>query len=211
MSVPLDDGFSYTAYDPYSGWAGDPLYFTDFEEDGVVSGSPESHSSSWEESGIVGTRTHTWSSSSGNLTGYLGAGPALGVNGLYAADGSLLSAIEADSQQIKGSNGGGGFRTAGWSSSTPYSTGNWGFRQGYVAPDSMPLYLSASALDLGVAGLGYLPSPAGSTFGLTPSTNAATANGLPDQEASVLGNMAQNQACPTACRDRPRRRRRRCW
>ena len=58
----------------------------------------------------------------------------------------------------------------------------------------MPVYLSGSALDLGVARLGFLPD--GPTFGITPNTNAATTAGLPNQEASALGNMAQNQGPP---------------
>jgi hypothetical protein len=52
------------------------------------------------------------------------------------------------------------------------------------------LYLSGSALDLGVGKLGSFLS--GSTFGFTPNTNAATLLGLPDQEATALGNMAQD-------------------
>ena len=51
-----------------------------------------------------------------------------------------------------------------------------------------------SALDLGVARQGFLPD--GPTFGFTPNTNAATLLGLPNQEATALGNMAQNQGPP---------------
>ena len=54
----------------------------------------------------------------------------------------------------------------------------------YVVPDSAPVFLSASALDLGVAKPGFLPY--GSTFGVLLSTNAATPLGLPDKEATAM-------------------------
>jgi hypothetical protein len=61
-------------------------------------------------------------------------------------------------------------------------------------PDAAPTFLTGSALELGLAEPGFLPY--GLTFGLTPSTNAATPSGLPDQEAKAMGNMAQNQGAP---------------
>ena len=47
-----------------------------------------------------------------------------------------------------------------------------------------PVFLVGSALDLGVAKPGYLPY--GATFGVIPSTNAATLFGLPDEEATAF-------------------------
>ena len=124
VSVPLAYGLSYTDYDPPYGWLGVPHTFTDFEENGIVSGSPASHSSNWEESGIVGDDPHLVINS-GQLDGLPGSRggarsgraqrrgrrPALGDRGRL--------------QQMTGSTGRGGFKTAGWSSATPYSIGSW--------------------------------------------------------------------------------------
>ena len=69
-------------------------------------------------------------------------------------------------------------------------------------PDSVASYLTGSTLSLGEAPVGSFLSS--STFGFTPNTNAATANGLPDEEATALGNMAQNQGPPDGVsRDAP--------
>ena len=131
--------------------------------------------------------------------------PEIGVGGVIedASDGSLLSVIEdgpvntgrVTVSQMSGTLYLSGQPTEGGSSgSGSSSSSRSGDPQPYVVPRSVPVYLSGSALDLGVARLGFLPD--GPTFGITPNTNAATTAGLPNQEASALGNMAQNQGPP---------------
>ena len=58
------------------------------------------------------------------------------------------------------------------------------------------MFLSGSASDVGVAEPAFLPYAPSSTFGVAPSTNPATPYGLPDEEASALGNMAQDKGDP---------------
>ena len=63
----------------------------------------------------------------------------------------------------------------------------------YYFPGSA-LYLFGSALDLGTVAPGAFVT--GSEFGIDPSTNDMTPNGLPSQEATALGNMADNSGRP---------------
>ena len=129
--------------------------------------------------------------------------PAFGVPGWEnASEGSPLSVIEEDQLNL-------GQVTLDAESGTLYLSGprvkddftagggtssSSGGPNSYRVPDSAPVFLAGSALDLGVATPGFLPY--GTTFGVAPSTNAATPSGLPDQEATAVSNMAQDRGKP---------------
>ena len=210
VSAPAAYGLWYQNSGDSDLWPVGGATFDDFEENGTESGSPDSFATSLSESyasvdvndfyeeGLF-HGPFTWSSTGSNPTDHAGvfglARPEDGVQGILGeAEGGLLSVVGNDqlySSEVSTS-----------SSHHSLSLDRFGWRYSSSVPASVPLYLSASALDLGVAGPGYLPtlqdySYAGvAIFPFTPLTNAATANGLPNQEASALGNMAQNQGPP---------------
>jgi hypothetical protein len=119
--------------------------------------------------------------------------PSFGLGNIWGAD--LVEVVrESGTLYLSSSRAEGGSLGTGGGGSSSSGSGGSGVPAPYVVPDSASMYLSGSALDLDVASLGAFPS--GSTIGFTPNTNTATPNGLPDQEATALGNMAQNQGAP---------------
>jgi hypothetical protein len=75
------------------------------------------------------------------------------------------------------------------------SYGNYWLNAGpcYI-PHSVPAYLNGSTPDVGYAASGFPVTALYSNglFGFVPSTNAATAHGLPTEKATALDNLAQN-------------------
>ena len=198
LSDPAASGGWYESDWPPE-WPTD-MYFLDFQERGIVSvnTSEAFESSMWEAYELaMGDEPFTWSSTQGNLTDFAKIvwliRPDTGVQGMFRdedVDGGLLSVVGNDQQYV-----------SDISSNSGSSRSDYGrFVSNYLRylPASAPLYLFGSALDLGVAGPGYLPVGFDETnvFNFTLNTNAATANGLPTQEASSLSNMAQNQGAP---------------
>jgi len=71
-----------------------------------------------------------------------------------------------------------------------------------VVPSSVPVDLGGTTPTLAEAPVGAMIF--GATFGFEPGTASATANGLPTQEATALGNLAENQGAPDGVsRDAP--------
>jgi hypothetical protein len=108
-----------------------------------------------------------------------------------ATSGSLL--VEFQDEQD-----GAGKLLADYSSGSIFlydSYGGYWLDAGYCyVPHSVPAYLSGLAPDVGLAPSGWpVTAPSSNAaFGFVPSTNAATAHGLPTEKASALDNLALN-------------------
>ena len=129
---------------------------------------------------------------SGDLPALVESDGDLGPGGLFPEDGTDGSLLLETEEQL-GNPG-------PWMHALLYQTAPGVYLQDfqgsspYRAPNSIIWYSGGATSDLGMASLEALVDQ--STFGITSSTNAATTAGLPNQEASALGNMAQNQGPP---------------
>ncbi len=179
-----------------------------FEESGGPSSSAESYAGVSIDYGLYYPGPFSWSSAQGNDTHLVGEVTPMtpsyfpGPVWANASAGSPLSMIEEDqlpdgvvgvtsesgTLYLSGPRVKDDFTAGGGTSSSS------GGPNSYRVPDSAPVFLTGSALDLGVATPAFLPY--GTPFGVVPSINAATPSGLPDQEATAVSNMAQDQGKP---------------